>query len=273
MATIIVHGGQPASHSQDARRGNRVYADVQVENEGDADGFAELVLMGDLSGTSGVREVRRHGGGALLKVTSSQMWEDKPYRVSAIVFEIVNGQRQTILQRHDNFVADIYVPGPPTGPPLPPPEEDDDQEERDRRERERLEREERERLEQEAWERRQREMYQQMAEEDDRRERERLEREEQERREQEAWERQQRERYQQMAEEDEPPPPPAPPPPPPPPPPPELPQAPQPRPVVVVVAPPPPRPTPVAEPWQTEETDWIAPKPAPFIWDPWMDEG
>jgi hypothetical protein len=126
MATIIVNGNLPASHSQNARRSQRVYADVQVVNEGNADGFAELVLMGDLNGTSGVQEVRRGGGGALLKAYSNYIGGGGPYRVTAIVFEIVNGQRVSpFLARHDNFTANIYVPGPPRGPAPPPPEEEE----------------------------------------------------------------------------------------------------------------------------------------------------
>ena len=33
-----------------------------------------------------------------------------------------------------------------------------------------------------------------------------------------------------------------------------------------------------ADPWQTEESDWVEPEPEPepepeFTWDPWMEEG
>ena len=111
MASIIFNNGVPASHSQDARRSQRVYADVQVVNEGNADGFVELVLMGDLNGTSGVQEVRRGGGGALLKAYSNYISGVGTYRVSAIVFEIVNGQRVSpFLARHDNFTANVPIP-------------------------------------------------------------------------------------------------------------------------------------------------------------------
>ena len=109
MATINLSNYLPASHSQNARRSQRVYADVQVVNEGDADGFAELVLFGDLDGSSGVQEVRRGGGGAFLKAYSNYISGGGPYRVSAVVFEIVNGQRQTVLAQHDNFTANIVV--------------------------------------------------------------------------------------------------------------------------------------------------------------------
>ena len=132
MASIIFNNSVPGSHAENAQQSQRVSASVQVVNEGNADGFAELVIMGDLSGTSGVQRASRGGGGAYLTVYSNYMTGGGPYRVSVILFEVVNGSRQTILDRHDNFTANVaapaYVPAPPWSgddegfaPPPPPP--------------------------------------------------------------------------------------------------------------------------------------------------------
>ena len=115
MASIIFNNSVPGSHAENAQQSQRVSASVQVVNEGNADGFAELVIMGDLSGTSGVQRASRGGGGAYLTVYSNYMTGGGPYRVSVILFEVVNGSRQTILDRHDNFTANIVVQGPRGG--------------------------------------------------------------------------------------------------------------------------------------------------------------
>ena len=238
MASIIINGGVPASHSANARRSQRVYADVQVVNEGNADGFAELVLMGDLSGTSGVQRVNRGGGGALLKAYSNYISGGGPYNVTAIVFEVVNGQRKTFLARHDNFTANIVVPRFGGGGGYQSQENYDA------------------------------EAAAAAAAAAARAEAEAAA--EQLRKEQEAeWRRQQ---YEAMAEESE---------------------EPEPEPVVYEPDPvyeqfieddpyapqwePEPQPEPVtwepvvvADPWQTEESDWVEPE---FTWDPWMEEG
>jgi len=102
-----------------------------VVNEGDADGFAELVIMGDLNGTSGVQRASRGGGGAYLTAYSNYISGIGSYRVSAILFEVINGSRQTVLSRHDNFTANVAAPPPPPPPPpveppyYPPSEEDE----------------------------------------------------------------------------------------------------------------------------------------------------
>ena len=115
MASIIFNNSVPGSHSQDAKRSQRVSASVQVVNEGDADGFAELVIMGALNGTSGVQRASRGGGGAYLTAYSNYISGTGSYRVSVILFEVVDGSRQTVLSRHDNFTANVAAPAPRGG--------------------------------------------------------------------------------------------------------------------------------------------------------------